>query len=134
RKEWRAQASPGAFEKVRQQFENSGVHLDILCYNMAADIADDEIEHAFRMAQALKVKAISSTSTVAVARRVARAADKFKIIWGGHGHARVNDQNELATPESFERFLSFSKSIGTNLDTGHNTASNYNPFAFTQKT
>jgi hypothetical protein len=68
RKEWRKTAT---FEKVRKMFEDPGIHLDLLCYNMSQNIEDDEIDHAFRMARALKVGAISSTSTVAVARRVA---------------------------------------------------------------
>jgi hypothetical protein len=64
RTEWRAKITPEAFENVRQMFDHSGISLRILCYNMSADIADEEIDHAFRMAQALQVAAISSTSTV----------------------------------------------------------------------
>src|ERR1700745_1930201 len=78
RKEWRKTAT---FEKVRKMFEDPGIRLDLLCYNMSQNIEDDEIEHAFRMARALKVGAISSTSTVAVARRVAPVAEKYKIVW-----------------------------------------------------
>ena len=114
-------------------FDDAGINLDILCYNMAANITDDEIDYAFRMAQAMKVGAISSTSTVAVARRVAPLADKYKIVWGGHGHTAVNDPNEFATPESFELILSLSKHIGVNLDIGHYTAANYDPIPFIQK-
>ena len=114
-------------------FNDAGIHLDLLCYNMAANITDDEIDHAFKMAQALKVKAISSTSTVAVAKRVAPVAEKYKMIWGGHGHAAVNDPNEFATPESFEHIMSLSNYIGVNLDIGHYTAAGYDPIDFIQK-
>jgi len=133
RGEWRAKTSAAAQQRVRKMFDDSGINLDILCYNMFANITGDEIDYAFRMAQALKVSAISSTSTVAVARRVAPLADKYKIVWGGHGHTAVNDPNEFATPESFELIMSLSKYIGVNLDIGHYTAANYDPIPFIQK-
>jgi sugar phosphate isomerase/epimerase len=133
RKEWRAAATPATFEKVLAMFNEVGVHLDLLCYNMGKDIEDAEIDHAFRMAKALKVRAISSTSTVAVARRVAPIADQYKIIWGGHNHAAVDDPNEFASLESFETILPLSKYIGANLDIGHMTAANLDAVAFIQK-
>jgi sugar phosphate isomerase/epimerase len=132
-RDWRSKTSAAAHQRVRSMFDDAGINLDILCYNMFANIADDEIDYAFRMAQAMKVSAISSTSTVAVARRVAPLADKYKIVWGGHGHAAVNDPNEFATPESFELIMSLSKYIGVNLDIGHYTAANYDPIPFIQK-
>ena len=78
RQAWRKAATPATFERLRKMFEDAGIRIDLLCYNMARTIEDDEIDHAFRMARALKVQAISSTSTVAVARRVAPVADKYK--------------------------------------------------------
>jgi sugar phosphate isomerase/epimerase len=133
RAEWRAQTTPATYQAVLKQFNNAGIQLDLLCYNMAANISDDEIEHAFQMARALKVKAISSTSTVMVAKRVAPVAEKYKLVWGGHGHAAVNDPNEFATPESFENIMSLSNYIGVNLDIGHFTAAGYDPIPFIQK-
>lgn len=133
RQEWRAAATPATFEKVLAMFNAAGVHLDLLCYNMGKAIEDVEIDHAFRMAKALKVRAISSTSTVAVARRVAPIADKYKIIWGGHNHAAVDDPNEFASLQSFETILGLGKYIGANLDIGHMTAANLDAVAFIQK-
>jgi sugar phosphate isomerase/epimerase len=133
RAEWRAQTTPATYQAVLKQFNDAGIQLDLLCYNMAANISDDEIEHAFQMARALKVKAISSTSTVMVAKRVAPVAEKYKLVWGGHGHAAVNDPNEFATPESFENIMSLSNYIGVNLDIGHYTAAGYDPIPFIQK-
>jgi sugar phosphate isomerase/epimerase len=133
RRGWRAKTSAATYQRVRKMFDDAGINLDILCYNMYGNIADGEIDYAFRMAQAMKVAAISSSSTVAVARRVAPLADKYKILWGGHGHTAVNDPNEFATPESFELIMSLSKYIGVNLDIGHYTAANYDPIPFIQK-
>ena len=133
RKEWRAAATPATFEKVVAMFNEVGIHLDLLCYNMGKDIEDAEIDHAFRMAKALKVRAISSTSTVAVARRVAPIADKYKIIWGGHNHTAVDDPDEFASLQSFDTILGLNKYIGANLDIGHMTAANLDAVAFIQK-
>jgi sugar phosphate isomerase/epimerase len=133
KRDWHGKTSSAAHQTVRKRFDDAGINLDILCYNMFANIADEEIDYAFRMAQSMKVGAISSSSTVAVARRVAPLADKYKIMWGGHGHTAVNDPNEFATPESFELIMSLSKYIGVNLDIGHYTAANYDPIPFIQK-
>jgi sugar phosphate isomerase/epimerase len=133
RKAWRAKATPATFQRVRQMFDQAGIRLQILCYNMPADIEDDEIEHAFRMARAFDVAAISPTSTVKVARRVAPVADKRQIIWGGHNHAEVNNPNEFASIQSLELVVSLSRFFGVNLDIGHFTAGNRDAMAFIQK-
>jgi sugar phosphate isomerase/epimerase len=85
------------------------------------------------MARTLKVKAMSSSSTVSVAKRVAPFADKYKITWGGHGHDNVTDPEEFAKPETFEEIMGFSKYIGVNLDIGHFHAAGYDPVPFMQK-
>jgi sugar phosphate isomerase/epimerase len=133
RQDWRATANAATFQKVLKMFDDAGIHLDLLCYNVSSDITDGEIDHAFRMARALKVRAISSTSTVAVARRVAPIADKYKIVWGGHNHTKVDDPNEFASIESLETILSLSRYMGVNLDIGHFTAANLDAVAFIQK-
>lgn len=131
--EWRMKSTPATWDPVKKQFRDAGIDLRILCYNMNASIKDEEIEHAFRMAQALGVKAISSSSTVSVAKRVAPIADKYKMMWGGHGHDDVNDPEQFAKPETFEKIMAMSNYIGTNLDIGHFTAANYDPIDFIQK-
>jgi sugar phosphate isomerase/epimerase len=128
--DWRASATPATWKAVRKQFDDAGIDLRILCYNMAAAITDDDIDYAFRMARDLGVQAISSTSTVPVAKRVAPFADKYKIMWGGHGHDDVEDPNQFAKPETFAEIMSFSPYIGVNLDIGHFTAAGYDAVSY----
>jgi len=123
-KDWRAAATPATWKAVRKQFDDAGINLRILCYNMGAKITDD-INYAFRMARDLGVQAISSTSTVPVTKRVAPFANNYKIMWGGHGHDEVQDPNQFAKPETFAEIISFSPYIGVNLDIGHFTAAGY---------
>ena len=132
-KDWRAAATPATWEGVRKQCNDAGVALTILCYNMNVNMADDEIEYAFAMAKAMKVKAISCSATVTFAKRVAPFADKHKIVWAGHGHDNTSDPEQFAKPETFEFIMSLSRYIGVNLDIGHFTAAGYDPIPFIQK-
>ncbi|HKD09301.1 MAG TPA: sugar phosphate isomerase/epimerase [Bryobacteraceae bacterium] len=130
---WRKSASMDVFRNVRKQFNDAGQELNILCYNLANTATDDEIDYSFQMAQALGVSAISSSTTVSVAKRVAPFADKYKLMWGGHGHDNVADPEQFATLESYDKIMSFSKYIGVNLDIGHFTAAGYDPVPYIQK-
>ena len=131
--DWRAAATPATWQGVRKQFNDQGVNLQILCYNMGVNIADDEIDYAFRMAQAMGVRGISSSSTVAVAKRVAPFAAKYKIMWGGHGHNNITDPEQFGNEESFEKIMSFGDYIGANLDVGHYNQTGANAVAFIQR-
>lgn len=123
--QWRRSTTPATFRSVKQKFNDAGMDLRILCFNQRMNATDDEIEYAFQMAHALGVDAISSSSTVAFAKRVAPFATKHKMMWSGHGHEDVNNPEEFATPQSFETILSYSKYIGVNLDIGHFTAAGF---------
>jgi sugar phosphate isomerase/epimerase len=128
--DWRMAANASTWKGVRRKFNDAGVEVQILCYNMNLNTKDDEIEYAFQMARDLGVRAISCSATVAVAKRVAPFADKYKIMWGGHGHADIFDDEQFAKPETFKKIMSFSKYIGVNLDIGHFTAAGFDPLTF----
>ena len=132
-KAWRASVSKSAswdkFKEVRRKFDAAGVQLPLLCYNMSERTTDDEIEYGFQMAQALGVKAISTSTQVTVSKRVAPFADKYKMMVGYHGHDSTRP-NEFATPESFATAMSYSQYHGVNLDIGHFTAANFDPVAY----
>ena len=131
---WRkSEATMNKYRDLRKQFDDAGIDLAILCYNMNGAITDDEMDYAFRMAQALGVRAISSSSTVTIAKRVAAFADKYKMIWAGHGHDDVCDPEQFAKPETFEKIMSFSPNIYVNLDIGHYTAAGYDPVPFIRR-
>jgi sugar phosphate isomerase/epimerase len=132
--QWRSASSTlDKYKDLRKQFDDAGIDLAILCYNMNGNIGDDEIDYAFRMAQALGVKAISSSSTVTIAQRVAAFADRYKMIWAGHGHDDVCDPEQFARPETFEKIMALSPYIGVNLDIGHFTAAGYDPVQFIRR-
>lgn len=129
-RKWRMSVSKDTFKPVRKKFNDAGIKVELLCYNMGENIADDEIEYAFQMARSLGVKAFTTSTKVSVAKRVAPFADKHKILVGYHGHDNTADPNEFATLESFATAMSYSKYNGANLDIGHFTASNYDPIPY----
>jgi sugar phosphate isomerase/epimerase len=128
--DWKLAANATTWKGVKQKFNDAGVDIQILCYNMSLNTKDDEIDYAFQMARDMGVRAISCSTTVAVAKRVAPFADKYKIMWAGHGHANIFDDEEFAKPETFSKIMSFSKYIGVNLDIGHFTQAGYDPIAY----
>jgi sugar phosphate isomerase/epimerase len=131
---WRtSEATLNKYRDLRKQFDDAGIELALLCYNMNGNIADEEIDYAFRMAQALGVKGITSSSTVTIAKRVAAFADKYKTIWAGHGHDDVCDPEQFAKPETFELIMGLSPYIYVNLDIGHYTAAGYDPVPFIRR-
>jgi sugar phosphate isomerase/epimerase len=132
-RKWRLSTSPETYKAVRKKIEDAGIDLRILCFNMNRNTTDDEIEYAFQMAKTLGVKALSSSTQVSVAKRVAPFADKHKMIVAYHGHDNVKDPEEFATPESFAAAMSFSKYHYVNLDIGHFTAANYDPIEYIEK-
>lgn len=127
---WRKGVSLDDFKKLRKTFDAAGVEIRLLCYNLRKGCSDDEIEYSFQMAKALGVNTMSSTAQISTAKRVGPFADKHKIMWGGHGHDRVDDPEEFATPESFATVMSYGKYMGVNLDIGHYTAANYDPIPY----
>jgi sugar phosphate isomerase/epimerase len=129
-RKWRLSVSMDKFKEVRSKFDSAGIDLQLLCFNMNEAITDDEIEYAFQMAKAMRVGAISCSTQVTVAKRIAPFADKHKMMFGFHGHDATWDPNEFATPETFANAMSYSKYLGVNLDIGHFTSGNYDAVAY----
>jgi len=132
--DWRMASSAATFAPVRKTITDAGIDLRLLCYNMnVRTTQDDEIEYAFKMAEWLGVKAISTSTQVSMAKRLAPFSDKHKMLVGFHGHANTTDPDEVAKPESFTAVMAASKYHGANMDIGHYTEAGYDPVAFIQQ-
>jgi sugar phosphate isomerase/epimerase len=128
--EWRGSASANTWKAVRKQFNDAGIEVAVLCYNMNDNMKDSDIEYGFSMAKGLGVKAMSTSTTLTMAKRIAPIADQHKILVGYHGHDQTNDPNQTATLESYATLMAYGKYNGVNLDIGHFTASGYDAVAF----
>src|SRR5437762_3185037 len=90
-----------AFGQIPSKIGDAGIELRLLCYNMnVRSTTDEEIEYAFMMAQWLGVKAISTSTQVSMAKRLAPFADKHKMLVGFHGHSNTTNADEVCTPAS----------------------------------
>ena len=127
---WRQSSGPATWKGVREKFEGAGVHVGVLCYNMNDNMKDEDIEYGFAMAKGLGVGAMSTSTTLSMAKRVAPIADAHKLLVGYHGHDATNDPNQTATLESYDTLMAYGKYSGVNLDIGHFTAANYDAVAF----
>ncbi len=128
---WRAaNGNAASWKAVAKKFDDAGIQLALLCYNMQDSMKDEDIEYGFQMARALGVKAITTSTTLTMAKRIAPIADKHKILVGYHGHDATNDPNQTATLESYQTLMAYGKYNGVNLDIGHFTAAGYDPVPF----
>jgi sugar phosphate isomerase/epimerase len=127
---WRASASASTWKSVRNKFNDAGIEVALLCYNMNDNMKDEDIEYGFSMAQGLGVKAITTSTTLTMAKRIAPIADSHKLLVGYHGHDATSDPNQTATLESYDTLMAYGKYNGVNLDIGHFTAANYDAVAF----
>jgi sugar phosphate isomerase/epimerase len=127
---WRLAASMDKFAEIRKKINAAGIDVAVLCFNMGEAITDEEIEYAFKMAKAMGAKAISTSTRMMVAKRVAPIAESHKMMIGFHGHDNVADPNETGSLESYAKALSYGKYNGINLDIGHFTSANFDAIAF----
>jgi len=127
---WRADATPDTWKGVRKKFNDAGIEVALLCYNMNDRMKDEAIEYGFRMAKGLGVKGITTSTTLTMAKRIAPIADSHKLLVGYHGHDQTNDPNQTATLESYATLMAYGKYNGVNLDIGHFTSANYDAVAF----
>jgi sugar phosphate isomerase/epimerase len=127
---WRASVNANTWKAVTRKFNDAGVDVALLCYNMQDSMKDEDIEYGFSMAKGLGVKGITTSTTLTMAKRIAPLADKHKLMVGYHGHDATNDPNQTATLESYATLMGYGKYNGINLDIGHFTAAGYDAVAF----
>jgi sugar phosphate isomerase/epimerase len=133
-RKWRSSISMDTFKGVRKKFNDVGVEVRLLTFNMNVNTTkDDDIDYGFQMAKALGVRGITTSTQVSMAKRIAPFADKYKIMVGFHGHDQVDRPDEVSTEETFKTVMAASKYHGANLDIGHYTAANGDPLDFIQK-
>jgi sugar phosphate isomerase/epimerase len=131
--DWRAAVTPATWKAVTRKFNDAGVQIGLLCYNMRDSMTDNDIEYGFKMAEGLGARAISTSTTLTMARRIAPIADRHKLMVGYHGHDATNDPNQTATLESYDTLMAYGMYNGINLDIGHFTAANYDAVDFIRK-
>jgi sugar phosphate isomerase/epimerase len=130
-RQWRLQASSlDAMRQARKKFDDAGIAVAAYNLSFKDDFTDDEIDRGFQLAKAFGVNQITASSTLSVAPRLVKGAEKHQMIVAFHGHADVADANQFAKPESFAKALAMSRQFRINLDIGHFVAAGYDPIPF----
>ncbi len=127
---WRLETPLSFFREVKKKFDAAGIRIYAFNYSPNASYMDQEIDRGFEMAKALGAQIITSSTTLAVAKRIVPFAEKRQTVVAMHGHSNVSDPNEFATPQSFAAAMQMSKYFKVNLDIGHFTAANYDALAY----
>lgn len=132
-KAWRTSASLGEFKRVRKKFDDAGIVLYSYYYDFRDDLTDHEIDYGFRMAKALGVNKITSSSNISTVKRIDPFASRHKVYVGIHNHSSMA-ANEISTPDDFQQVLaSNSKYIAITLDIGHFTAAGFDPVSYLEQ-
>ncbi len=131
---WRLSAGMDGFKKFRKKYANAGVAIEIVKFDGVDSMKDEVVDYAFRAAKALGARAISCEIPVSRTKWLGELAAKHKMMVGYHGHGNVTNPEAFATPESWERAMSYSKYNGINIDIGHFIAgNNTSPIPFIKK-
>lgn len=132
-RQWRLSVPMDAYRQVRKKFDAAGIELYAYTYPMRDDFSDEEIARGFEMAEALGVKALTTSSNLTAVPRIDRYASQARIPVGMHNHSRIRE-NEFATPDDFEEAMRGSSPyITVNLDVGHFAAAGFDAVEYLKK-
>ena len=130
---WRASTTPATWAPVRRKLNDAGIKVTVLSGEMNDAMTDRDIEYQISMATGMGVKALNTSTTLTMARRIATLAEKHRMKIGYHGHDQTSDPNQTATLESYDTLMAAGNYNCINLDVGHFTAANYDAVAFIEK-
>ena len=129
-RKWRLDTPLDHFRGVAKKFADAGITIYAYNYSPNNTYTDAEIDRGFEMARALGAEIITASTTLDVAKRIVPFAAKHKMVVAMHGHSRIDDPNEFATPDSFAAAMKMSKYFKVNLDIGHFTAGNFDAVTY----
>jgi len=129
-RKWRLETPLDHFTSVKKKFDAAGITIYAYNYSPNAGFTDAEIDRGFDMAKALGAEIITASTTLDVAKRIKPFAEKHAMVVAMHGHSKIDDPNEFATPDSFAAAMKMSKLFKVNLDIGHFTAGNFDAIAY----
>jgi len=120
---WRLHESPAAFADVRRRLTSAGltVHACAIAYNDS--FTDEELDATFRQVTALGATIVSSSLTMAMARRLVPFAERHRVAIAIHNQVDGNAGGAIASAHVDEA-LALSPRFMLKLDAGNLTASN----------
>jgi sugar phosphate isomerase/epimerase len=129
-RKWRVETPLDHFRSIKKKFDGAGLAIYAYNYSPNRSFTEAELDRGFEIAKALGAEIITSSTTLDVAKRIQPFAEKHRMVVAMHGHSRVDDPNEFATPDSFAAALKMSKLFKVNLDIGHFTAGGFDAVSY----
>jgi sugar phosphate isomerase/epimerase len=125
-RQWRLTTPASYFTNIKKQANDAGIQITAYTCGWGADYTDDEIDSIFNAAKSLGASAINSSTTLAMAQRLAPFADKHQFTVAFHGHLFGFFDNS----DDYASTFALSKYFRANLDIGHFTAACGDAVAF----
>jgi sugar phosphate isomerase/epimerase len=129
-REWRLSTGLDDIEARATKFKAAGIRVFAFNFGLHDPCSDEEITRGIEMTQALGAKVMTVSTTLTMAKRSVPFIEKSGLLLALHGHSKISDPNEFATPASFASGLAMSKQYRVNLDIGHFTAGGFDAIEF----
>jgi sugar phosphate isomerase/epimerase len=136
--QWHLTVKLDYYTAIRKKFADAG--LVITGYDATSDIgtnnADEDLNRACEVTQALGAKCMMCAITKPVAKRLAPIADKHALKVGLQGRPNMNSTNgdAMATPSDFGDVMAYSKNFGSSIDVGDATGGGWDVVKFVEDT
>lgn len=133
-RKWRLSASMDKFKELRRKYDEAGISIPIVKFNLNTSMPAEEIDYCFNVAKAMGCKAVTCEPPLSQTKALGEYAAKHQIMLGYHGHSNMTSEEAFAKPSSWETAMGHSKWNGCNIDIGHFTAgNNVSPAEFIKK-
>jgi sugar phosphate isomerase/epimerase len=131
-RQWRLNTPASFFERIKDTFAAKGMRILSYSHTFSEDMTDAELDKMMQATKAMGAGIMGLTMCkIAAASRLGPLAEKNGILVAFHNRPESDD--EVATPESFDRMLQVSDRFRINLDIGHFTAGNHDAVAALEK-
>ena len=129
-RQWRLSTGLDDIKAHAARLKAAAIRVFAFNYGLDDKCTDDEVTRGIEMTHALNARVMTVSTTLTMARRSVPFFEKAGLPLALHGHSKVADPNQFATPASFEAGLAMSKLYRVNLDIGHFTAGGFDPVEF----
>jgi hypothetical protein len=129
-RQWRLGEGLEQVRAAGAKFKKAGIRIFAFNYTLKDSSTDAEIERGLEMTEALDTHIMTASTTLTMAKRSVPFFQKRNLILALHGHSNLDDPNQFATPDSFERGLAMSPLYRVNLDIGHFSAAGFDSVGF----
>jgi len=132
-KDFRAHPDFDLIRALRKKADAAGIDIYAVNISMRDDWTDEQIENAFKTAQAFNVRRITASSNINTIPRIYPFCQKFKIPVAVHNHDSMK-ANEFSTPDDIAKARQGrAEWIKINLDIGHFNAANQDPVPYLEQ-